>query len=240
MGEARKKPSDTPGSAGPDSLRITATKEAIRALENALSTQAKGKGLRIWVETGIHPQVRMMIDRASERDLQVAVGTVPVFVDSLSQRFLQDAEVRYLRVDGREGFHLVGPNVPGGIVAPPTPPATGGAVAPSSAPSSGSDHAPVEERIRSALKQIYDPEIPMNLVDLGLIYGFDWRGPNAVTIRMTLTSVGCPSTEAIMREVEAAARKASGLAEIKVEIVWEPLWSPERMSLFAKRQFGYV
>jgi metal-sulfur cluster biosynthetic enzyme len=57
---------------------------------------------------------------------------------------------------------------------------------------------------------------------------------------MTLTSVGCPATEAILEEVQATARRASGLSNVKADIVWDPPWSPERMSLFAKRQFGYA
>jgi metal-sulfur cluster biosynthetic enzyme len=176
----------------------------------------------------------MMIDRPTPRDIRVDLGGVPVFVDSLSQRFLKNAEIQHLRTGGQEGFRVVGPNVPGS--PGPSPPAPPSAAASASSP----ERAKVEERIRQALKQIFDPEIPMNLVDLGLIYGIDWSSESSVTIRMTLTSIGCPSTEQICTEVERASREASGLEQVKVEVVWDPPWTPERMSPFAKRQFGYA
>jgi metal-sulfur cluster biosynthetic enzyme/Fe-S cluster assembly iron-binding protein IscA len=215
-----------PGAAPPE-LGLRATPEAQRALEEALARLPAGSGVRIWVETGIHPKVRMMFDRPTGRDRTVYLGPVPVYVDSLSERFLVGAEVQYLRSGGQEGFHVVGPNVPGAPLPESAPPAT-------------EERAAVEGRIRAALKQIYDPEIPMNLVDLGLIYGIDWKSDTELTVRMTLTSVGCPSTEQICEEVERATRDASGLPSVHVDVVWEPPWTPERMSLFAKRQFGYV
>jgi metal-sulfur cluster biosynthetic enzyme/Fe-S cluster assembly iron-binding protein IscA len=211
----------------PADLGLRATPEAIEALIRSLRNLPAGTGVRIWVETGIHPKVKMMFDRPTERDLRLAVGSVPVYVDSLSQRFLVGAEIQHVAVDGKDGFHVAGPNVPGAPLPEPAAPAT-------------SVRAEIEGRIRQALKQIYDPEIPMNLIDLGLIYGFEWADDESVTIRMTLTSVGCPSTEQICEEVERAAREASGLPNVHIDVVWEPPWTPERMSLFAKRQFGYV
>jgi metal-sulfur cluster biosynthetic enzyme/Fe-S cluster assembly iron-binding protein IscA len=212
--------------ADPD-LGLRASPRAQEALEAALRKLPPGNGVRIWVETGIHPKVKMMFDRATDRDLRLELGPVPVFVDSLSRRFLVGAEIQYVQQNGQEGFHVVGPNVPGAPLPSEDPPAT-------------ERRAGIEAKIRAALKQIYDPEIPMNLVDLGLIYGFHWENDDSVTIRMTLTSVGCPSTEQICEEVDRAAKEASGLEHVKVDVVWEPPWTPERMSLFAKRQFGYV
>jgi metal-sulfur cluster biosynthetic enzyme/Fe-S cluster assembly iron-binding protein IscA len=211
----------------PSDLGLRATPEAQTALESALARMPDGTGVRIWVETGIHPKVRMMFDRPTGRDRAVHLGAVPVYVDSLSERFLVGAEIQHLASGGQEGFHVVGPNVPGAPIPEGPPPAS-------------EARAATEARIRAALKQIYDPEIPMNLVDLGLIYGFEWKSDEELTIRMTLTSVGCPSTEQICSEVERAAREASGLPQVHVDVVWEPPWTPERMSLFAKRQFGYV
>ena len=101
-----------------------------------------------------------------------------------------------------------------------------------------SGNAAREESIRQNLKKVYDPEIPMNIVDLGLIYGFDWNGDN-VTIRMTLTAPGCPVAGILAEEVKSAAEKVGGI-QATVDMVWEPAWSPERMSEFAKRQFGYA
>ncbi len=79
----------------------------------------------------------------------------------------------------------------------------------------------------------------MNIVDLGLIYGFDWKG-DSVTLRMTLTAPGCPVAGILAEEVKAAIEKVPNVKEATVEMVWEPPWTPERMSEFAKRQFGYL
>ncbi len=222
-------------------LNLSATPEAAERLAEALRGLAPGHGVRIWVETGIHPKVRMMFDRPSPRDIQSSIGPVPVFVDSLSRRFLEGGRIEFLRRDGQEGFHVTGPNVPGGAPEEAAEPGTAAAAVPAPAGDpAAATRAAIEEKIRKALKQIFDPEIPMNLVDLGLIYGFDWASDRSVTIRMTLTSVGCPSTEQICEEVERAAREASGLPEVKIDVVWQPPWTPDRMSLLAKRQFGYV
>jgi metal-sulfur cluster biosynthetic enzyme/Fe-S cluster assembly iron-binding protein IscA len=235
MTEAKRRPD-----AAPPEVDISATPEAVAALRTAWLHQPAGSGLRLWVETGIRPQVKMMFDRPNDRDLRGEVEGVPVWVDALSGRFLRGARIEHVVSAGQEGFHVVGPNVPGGG---PGEPAPAEPAPPKGAPrrsAEGVDRPSVEAKIRAALKQIYDPEIPMNLIDLGLIYGIDWGPDDRVTVRMSLTSVGCPATEAIRDEVERAAREASGLAQVNVEVVWDPAWTPERMSLFAKRQFGYV
>jgi FeS assembly SUF system protein len=117
-----------------------------------------------------------------------------------------------------------------GAAAPP-------AVAP--APAEAGPHAEQERAMILNLKKIYDPEIPMNIVDLGLIYGFDWKDSD-VTLRMTLTAVGCPVAGILAEEVKAAIEKVEGVHAAVVEMVWDPPWTPERMSDFAKRQFGYL
>ena len=96
-----------------------------------------------------------------------------------------------------------------------------------------------EAAILEQLKKIYDPEIPMNIVDLGLVYGFEWKGDD-VTVRMTLTAPGCPVAGILAEEVKAAVEKAPRVKSAAVDMVWEPAWTPERMSEFAKRQFGYL
>jgi metal-sulfur cluster biosynthetic enzyme len=100
-------------------------------------------------------------------------------------------------------------------------------------------HAEQERLITENLKQIYDPEIPMNIVDLGLIYGFDWAGDD-VTLKMTLTAPGCPVAGILAEEVKTAIEKVPNVKSAKVDMIWDPPWSPERMSEFAKRQFGYA
>jgi metal-sulfur cluster biosynthetic enzyme len=120
-----------------------------------------------------------------------------------------------------------------GAAAPPA----AGAVPTVSA--SAGPHQQAEEQMLQELKKIYDPEIPMNIVDLGLIYGFDWQGED-VTLRMTLTAVGCPVAGILADEVKGALEKVPGVHSAKVEMIWDPPWTPERMSEFAKRQFGYL
>jgi metal-sulfur cluster biosynthetic enzyme len=100
-------------------------------------------------------------------------------------------------------------------------------------------HAEQEKAILENLKKVYDPEIPMNIVDLGLIYGFAWNGDD-LTLSMTLTAPGCPVAGILAEEVRDACAKVAKVHSAKVDMVWEPPWTPERMSEFAKRQFGYL
>ena len=118
------------------------------------------------------------------------------------------------------------------------PPAAAPSVAPTGPTPSG-PHADQESKIVENLKKIYDPEIPMNIVDLGLIYGFDWHDDD-VTLHMTLTAPGCPVAGILAEEVKLAIEKVPGVKAATVDMVWEPPWTPERMSEFAKRQFGYL
>jgi len=120
----------------------------------------------------------------------------------------------------------------------PSPAATPAAV-PAAPVSPAGPYAERERLITENLKQIYDPEIPMNIVDLGLIYGFDWKGDD-VTLKMTLTAPGCPVAGILAEEVKLAIEKVPNVHSAKVDMIWDPPWSPERMSDFAKRQFGYA
>ncbi len=225
---------------GAATVRLRVTPAAARALATALDGHPEGSGVRVWVERGIRPRAQMMIDRPSHRDLPVDVEGVHLLVDEASLAFLRDAEIRYRTDQDPPGFEVVGPFLPSGATDPPgvAPKASGtGEAAPRGAPT---ERSSIEDRVRAALKNIYDPEIPMNVIDLGLIYGMDWSETGDLTIRMTLTSPGCPAVEAFTEEVTRAARDASGLARVKVDIVWEPPWGPERMTEFGRRQFGYA
>jgi FeS assembly SUF system protein len=102
-----------------------------------------------------------------------------------------------------------------------------------------SDTAHLEERIVIALKSVYDPEIPVDIYELGLIYGIDIGPENDVTVRMTLTSPSCPAAEAIPPEVEQKVASVEGVKSAKAEIVWEPMWTKEMMSEVAKLQLGF-
>jgi metal-sulfur cluster biosynthetic enzyme/Fe-S cluster assembly iron-binding protein IscA len=218
-------------------LRLKMTADAREALAHALSGRPDGSGVRVWVERGMRPHAQMMIDRSSHRDRPLTVEGIPLLLDESSLHFLRDAEIRYHKDHQPPGFEVVGPFLPS--VLPPTTPPTAPVGGPTPSASSG-EHGAVEEKIREALKNIYDPEIPMNVIDLGLIYGMEWSPTGELTIRMTLTSPGCPAVEAFTEEVTRAARGASGLPNVKVDIVWEPPWGPDRMSEFARRQFGYA
>ncbi len=95
------------------------------------------------------------------------------------------------------------------------------------------------EDVRNALRHVVDPEVGLNVVDLGLIYGIDVDG-GAVTIRMTMTSPACPLGEAIERDVVDAVRAVTPEGtRVRVEFVWDPPWDPSRMTESARRRFGW-
>ena len=95
-------------------------------------------------------------------------------------------------------------------------------------------------RIIDAVCSVYDPEIPVNIWELGLIYAIDIDGDRRVQVQMTLTAPGCPSARALPLEVERKVREVEGVADVFVDVVWEPAWSPERMSDAAKLQLGML
>ena len=90
------------------------------------------------------------------------------------------------------------------------------------------------EQIRSSLKQCMDPEIPINIVDMGLIYGIDVSENNDVNIKMTMTTQGCPLHDTLVSDVTRYAKKVPGVNNVKVDIVWDPPWSIDKMSDEAK------
>ena len=99
-----------------------------------------------------------------------------------------------------------------------------------------------QEDVLSALKQCYDPEIPVNIVDLGLIYGvrFDSAPGNQqdVEVEMTLTAQGCPAHVQISDQVKARLEQLPGVRNATVNVVWNPPWTPERLSPEARKQLG--
>ncbi|GMU77860.1 MAG: SUF system Fe-S cluster assembly protein [Acidimicrobiia bacterium] len=106
------------------------------------------------------------------------------------------------------------------------------------------DHAPADDRedtrarTIAALEGVYDPELGVDIVSLGLVY--DVRvGPFGVDIDMTLTTVGCPVSESLPIEAESAVREALPDADVRVHIVWDPPWTPERMSDAALDTLGF-
>lgn len=86
---------------------------------------------------------------------------------------------------------------------------------------------------------VYDPEIPVNVWDLGLIYDIEFPKPSEVIIHMTLTAPGCPIADEIVQEVHDVVLEVEGIAEATVNLVFEPAWTPDRMSEIAKLELGY-
>jgi metal-sulfur cluster biosynthetic enzyme len=87
-----------------------------------------------------------------------------------------------------------------------------------------------KDDVVTVLKDCYDPEIPINIWDLGLVYGIDITGEGSVGIKMTLTAVGCSLGPQLMGEVETKMHTLDGVEECNVEMVWSPPWTPERLS----------
>jgi FeS assembly SUF system protein len=99
----------------------------------------------------------------------------------------------------------------------------------------------LETRVIDALRGVYDPEIPVNIYDLGLIYRLDVDADTGrVTIAMTLTAPGCPVAQSFPCTVECAVREVAGVSDAHVELVWEPPWTQERMSEAARLQLGLI
>ena len=103
-----------------------------------------------------------------------------------------------------------------------------GATAPSALPEG--ELARLTDDIIAALKTVYDPEIPSDIYELGLIYKIDVADDRAVAIEMTLTTPNCPSAQELPTMVENAVASVPGVGEVKVDIVWDPPWDPSRMS----------
>ena len=90
------------------------------------------------------------------------------------------------------------------------------------------------DKIRDSLMQCMDPEVPLSIVDMGLIYGIDVTDNNDVNIKMTMTTKGCPLHETMVDDVKRYAKKVSGVNNVDVEIVWDPPWTMDKMSDTAK------
>jgi len=99
-----------------------------------------------------------------------------------------------------------------------------------------------QEQVYTALKECYDPEIPVNIVDLGLIYGVRITPEDApeqvVDVDMTLTAPGCPSHVSISMDVKTRLEKIAGVKQANVNVVWNPPWTPERLSPEAREKLG--
>ena len=98
--------------------------------------------------------------------------------------------------------------------------------------------ADVENAVVEVLKTVYDPEIPVNIYELGLIYDVDLKEDGAVHVKMTLTSPACPVAGSLPGEVQKKIEGVPGVTSAEIELVWDPVWSPAMMSEAARLQLG--
>jgi FeS assembly SUF system protein len=107
-------------------------------------------------------------------------------------------------------------------------------------PHTGDENKSLDENIVEALRGVYDPEIPVNIYDLGLIYKVDISDTGAVNIEMTLTAPGCPVAETFPGTVEQTVESVDGVTEAHVELVWDPPWTMEKMTEEARLELGLM
>ncbi|MBI5447221.1 MAG: DUF59 domain-containing protein [Gammaproteobacteria bacterium] len=98
----------------------------------------------------------------------------------------------------------------------------------------------LKTKIINALKMVYDPELPVNIYDLGLIYRIDINDQQEVAIEMTLTSPHCPEAQTLPGMVQTAALKVESVTQVAIELVWDPPWSKELMSEEARALLGLI
>ena len=96
----------------------------------------------------------------------------------------------------------------------------------------------LKEKIITEIKKIYDPEIPVNIYELGLIYKIDVDEKNKVNVDMTLTSPNCPVAESLPNEVKENIKKVEGVSDVNLNLVWEPPWDKDKMSEAAKLELN--
>jgi metal-sulfur cluster biosynthetic enzyme len=131
------------------------------------------------------------------------------------------------------------PQVPTAGASEPSQPATSSQPAEGSSPATPAtaDDAVTADQVRMVLRRVKDPELNLNIVDLGLIYDVAVTG-SAVTVDMSLTSPGCPSGPEIMSEAERQIRDMPGVSEVNVNLVWSPFWSPDRIEPRVRAYLG--
>lgn len=100
------------------------------------------------------------------------------------------------------------------------------------------DPTAAREKVVEAIKTCYDPEIPVNIYEMGMIYDINVDAAGIASIKMTLTSPACPAAQSLPVEVEVKVTAIPGITGAKVEVVWDPPWDPSRMSDAAKLQLG--
>jgi FeS assembly SUF system protein len=215
-------------------MPITITEKAASEVKRVIEEQRAADPtlgkiyLRMRVVGGGHSSLQHKLDldpvMDEKRDELFEFRGVPTIIDKRSLLYLENATVDYHDQGSRRGFSV-------------STSSAGGASGPATTDASPSD-APLEERIIAALRGVYDPEIPVNVYDLGLIYDLKLDPSGLVSIRMTLTSPACPVAGSLPGEVQARVQAISGVTAVNVELVWDPPWSMSRMSDEARLQLG--
>ncbi|MDE7074248.1 MAG: iron-sulfur cluster assembly protein [Odoribacter sp.] len=95
------------------------------------------------------------------------------------------------------------------------------------------------ELVIEKLCTVYDPEIPVNIWELGLVYNIEFPKPSEVIVQMTLTAPGCPIADEIVQQVHDVVMEVEGVQAVTVDLVFEPMWTPERMSEVARLELGF-
>jgi len=97
-----------------------------------------------------------------------------------------------------------------------------------------------KDDIVGVIKMIYDPEIPVDIWELGLIYDINFFNETEVSVKMTLTSPNCPAADLLPSQIKSRIKQLPNITDVDVEIVWEPPWNPQMMSEVAKLKLGYM
>jgi FeS assembly SUF system protein len=98
----------------------------------------------------------------------------------------------------------------------------------------------IEAQVLEALRTVFDPEIPVNIYEMGLVYEVKVDAAGGVTVQMTLTSPHCPAAQSMPAEVEAKVRAIAGVTDVNIDLVWEPPWDQSKMSEAARLQLGMM
>ena len=98
----------------------------------------------------------------------------------------------------------------------------------------------IEAQVQDVLRTCFDPEIPVNIYELGLIYDVHADSAGVVSIKMTLTSPHCPAAQSMPAEIEGKVKAVPGVTAVNIDIVWDPPWDPSKMSEAAKLQLGFM
>jgi metal-sulfur cluster biosynthetic enzyme len=106
-------------------------------------------------------------------------------------------------------------------------------------PSASEPAMPTSETIRKALRAVKDPELNLNIIDIGLIYDVEVNEEGDVRVKMTLTSPGCPAGGEIIEDVKRVAGDLEGVRSVEVELVWDPYWTPEKMDPRVRAFLGF-